>query len=126
MSEQEINRIIAENIVRFMDKKGLSQLDVAEHCGVSQASVSNWCKGVKMPRMDKIDKMCELFGCSRTDLIDEYDPKTEPTVEELRERLFSDRPEYRALLDAADDLDTETVLGFADMMKTWAKNRTQK
>ena len=109
MSEQEINRIIAENIVRYMEKKGLSQVDVAEYCGVSQASVSNWCKGEKMPRMGKFDKLCELFGCSRADLIDEYEPKAEPTMDELLEKVFSDRPDMRALFSLANSATPEDV-----------------
>jgi len=101
MSEQEINRIIAENIVRFMEMKRLTQADVAAHCGVSQASVSNWCKGVKMPRMDKIDKLCELFSCSRSDLLDSYEPPEEPSLDDLLEKIFNDRPDMRGLFSLA-------------------------
>lgn len=109
MSEQEINRIIAENIVRYMEKKGLSQIDVAAYCGVSQASVSNWCKGVKMPRMDKIDKLCELFGCSRMEMLADHSEKTEPTLDEILEKAFEDRPDLRALFSIANDATPEDV-----------------
>ena len=109
MSEQEINRIIAENIVRFMEKKGLSQVDVATYCGVSQASVSNWCKGEKLPRMGKFDKLCELFGCTRTELIDEYEPKPDPTLDELLEKAFTDRPDLRVLFSIAESASPEDV-----------------
>lgn len=109
MSEQEINRIIAENIVRYMEQKGLTQADVAEYCGVSQASVSNWCKGVKMPRMDKIDKLCELFGCSRSDLLDNYEPTEEPSLADLMEKAFMDRPEMRMLFSLAESATPEDI-----------------
>ena len=68
MSEYEINAILAKNISEWMARKDLYQQDVADALGVSQATISNWCKGVKMPRMDKIDRLCELFGCKRSDL----------------------------------------------------------
>ena len=103
MSEQEINRIIAENIVRFLEKKGLSQMDVAAYCGVSQASVSNWCKGIKMPRMDKIDKLCELFGCSRTDLLDE--PKA--PADDPIQRAFNEDPRAIKLFSMYDKASDE-------------------
>ena len=74
MDEKEINIIIARQIAHYMEKENISQKEIAEYVGVSQASVSNWCKGIKMPRMDKIDKLCELFGCTRSDLMDERIP----------------------------------------------------
>ena len=61
MSEQELNKIIAKNISYYLESSGKTQLDLATYMGVSQASVSNWCKGIKIPRMDKIDKICSFF-----------------------------------------------------------------
>ena len=61
MSEQEINKIISERISYYLEKNGKTQLQLADYMNVSQATVSNWCKGVKMPRMDKIDKICAFF-----------------------------------------------------------------
>lgn len=117
MSEQEINRIIAENIVRYMEKKGLTQVDVAEYMGVSQATVSNWCKGVKMPRMDKIDRLCELFGCGRSDLIEE--PGTIDERQLLLEKAFYDRPDMKTLFDVTNDMDPEDVERFIKMIKAF-------
>lgn len=65
MSEQEINKIFAENLNKFIERRGLTQAAVAEYLGVTEAAVSQWCSGKKSPRMSKFDKLCELFGCSR-------------------------------------------------------------
>ena len=46
-----------------------TQLDLAEYMNVSQATISNWCKGVKIPRMNKIDKIAEFFNIKRSDLM---------------------------------------------------------
>jgi len=118
MSEQEINRIIAQNIVRYMEIKGLNQADIAEYVGVTQASVSNWCKGVKMPRMDKIDKLCELFGCSRTDLFDDGEDHAEDELLAAMERAFNDRPEMRVLFSIANDASAEDVEKTIKILKT--------
>ena len=72
MSETEINRIISENLNRLMEKRGTTQLELAEYMGVSQTTISNWCKGVKMPRMDKIDKLCRFFHINRSDLMNDH------------------------------------------------------
>ena len=54
MSEAELNQLIAKNIARYLEDQNKTQLDLAEYIGVSQATVSNWCKGIKVPRMSKL------------------------------------------------------------------------
>lgn len=65
MSEKELNSIIAKNISKYLEIQSKTQSDLAEYIGVSQATVSNWCKGIKMPRMAKIDMICNFFFRSR-------------------------------------------------------------
>lgn len=77
MSEAEINKIISDNLNRLMEIRGTTQSELAEYMGVSQATISNWCKGVKMPRMDKIDKLCDFFHINRSDLMQEYKDPTD-------------------------------------------------
>lgn len=78
MSEQEkrINKTIAESITRLLRQKNRTQLELAEFLGVTQATVSNWCTGVKMPRMDKIDAICSYFGVSRSHLMGSSEPSS--------------------------------------------------
>lgn len=83
MSEKEINEIIAHNINMYLEHSGKTQADLALYMNVSQATISNWCKGAKMPRMDKIDKICSFFNIKRTDLMDERISSPAPTLNEL-------------------------------------------
>ena len=71
MSEQELNKIFANNLTRLLERRGLSQVDVANALDVSESSVSLWCSGKTTPRMSKVDKLCELLRCSRSALIAE-------------------------------------------------------
>lgn len=71
MSEQELNNRIALRIQYYMDRQNKTQADLADFMGVTQATISNWCNGVKMPRMNKIDRICQFFGIKRSDLMDE-------------------------------------------------------
>ena len=103
MSEQELLSIIADNIRIQMQEKGLTIADVARELGVSHTAASNWCKGQKMPRVDKIDAMCRLFGCRRSDLLEK---KATADVDRLAEEL-KENPHYRMLLSAARDLKPE-------------------
>ena len=77
MSEKELNKIIADNITRQMELNNRTQLELAEYMNVSQATVSNWCKGVKMPRMSKIDMICKLFDINRSDLMNDSSSQPE-------------------------------------------------
>jgi transcriptional regulator with XRE-family HTH domain len=69
-------RVFSKKLRHFINVKQKTQEEVASAIGVSGATVSFWCKGQRIPRMDKIDKLCHLFGCSRDDLLtDESKPK---------------------------------------------------
>lgn len=71
MSEQELNKIFANNLNKFIERRGLSQVDIANALGVSEAAVSLWCSGKTTPRMSKVDKLCEVLRCSREALMTE-------------------------------------------------------
>lgn len=78
MNEKEINLIIANNITKYLELNNKTQLELAEYMQVSQATVSNWCKGLKMPRMSKIDMICTFFSINRSDLLNESSSVTSP------------------------------------------------
>ena len=79
MSETDLNQIIANNISKQLALHGRTQLELAEYVNVSQATVSNWCKGIKMPRMSKIDMICNFFHIERSDLIGSNLPPSSAT-----------------------------------------------
>lgn len=57
--------------------------------GISQTTVSNWCNGVKIPRMNKIDRICEFFNVPRSALMVETDsePDNRPTPHNIPETI---------------------------------------
>ena len=71
MQEKDFNTIFSNNLLHFLQINNMTQAELAERLNVSTATTSNWCKGVKLPRMDKIDKMCKIFGCLRSDLMED-------------------------------------------------------
>lgn len=98
-NEQRINQIIAFNISELLKKQNRTQLELAEFLGVTQATVSNWCTGVKMPRMDKIDHICEFFNVKRSDLMKEDSPSSSSEADQA-DRLFIEKYS-RDVYDAA-------------------------
>lgn len=71
MSDQNFNSTFARNLNQLLNKNNMTQADLAQKIGVSTATTSNWCKGIKLPRMDKVDKMCVIFDCYRSDLMED-------------------------------------------------------
>ena len=65
----DFNEMFARNLKKYMSAYGMTQRALADKLKVNASSVSYWTRGVKVPRMDKIDKMCEIFECKRSDLI---------------------------------------------------------
>ncbi len=110
----DINQIIASNIRRYLAERDKTQSDLAVFLGVSQATVSFWCKGQKIPRMDKIDRICKFFNCTRTDLM-------EPAPQRMPAEIT---PEEIALITAFRRCDRarqeiiREILGFSDNIET--------
>ena len=81
MSEKEFNEIFSRRLRFYLSQNGMSQLDLAKRIGVSATSVSDWVNGRKSPRMNKVDAMCELFNCRRSDFLE--DTPTSPYIEAI-------------------------------------------
>lgn len=71
MIEKDFNSVFSKNLTHFLQINGMTQAELAERLNVSTATTSNWCNGVKLPRMDKIDRMCQIFACLRSDLMED-------------------------------------------------------
>ena len=71
MSEREFNAIFSECLRYYLNKYEITQLELSKRLGVGTTSVYNWCNGIKTPRMDKVDAMCEIFHCKRSDLMND-------------------------------------------------------
>ena len=120
MSEREFNEVFSKKLRFFLDKYDMSQADLAKRLGVGTSSVSNWVNGTKTPRMSKVDAMCEIFHCKRSDLVEDsqddegyyLDPETAKKAQEL----FDD-PNLRVLFDAARDSKPEDLQKAADYLR---------
>ena len=82
ISQQEVDfqNTIAMNIKRLMFERDLSQKELADKLGVTQAAVSAWCTGIRMPKAEMIDKLCEVLKTDRAGLVERYSYRT-PKIE---------------------------------------------
>lgn len=119
MSEQDFNILFSKNLNYYLNQNGKTQLDLANHLKVSTSAVSAWCRGVKTPRMDKVDAMCKYFGIRRSDLMEEKKNSetgyylNEETAKAAQE-IFENK-ELRMLFDATRNADAEDLKALHSM-----------
>jgi len=70
MSASYDKKIFAENLRRLMEENHSRQSDIARLLGVSRSTVSAYCAGEQMPRMDKIEQLSRHFGVNYASLIE--------------------------------------------------------
>lgn len=75
--------IMARNIRYYMEQRGVSRQDVCDALGLKYTTFTDWVKGNTYPRIDKIEKMAEFFGVSKSDLVEERSD-----VDRKRKRMY--------------------------------------
>lgn len=75
--------ILADKIIHLRKKCGWSQEELAEKMNVSRQSISKWEGAQSVPDLEKILKLCEVFGVSTDYLL-----KDEIEEEEVKEDVY--------------------------------------
>lgn len=116
MPSYETKRIFSENLTRLLSRSGITQLDLAINMGVAASTVSSWCNGDKMPRMDKVEWMAQYFGVPTSSLIESQNVSESHNVIKIagrdgsyRERHLTDEQlaAFNAMLDALPEVPDE-------------------
>lgn len=94
---------------------------------VLQVAVSAWCLGQKMPRMNKIDQICQFFNYKRSDLMESSSEKREQyyindETKEIAQGIF-ENPDLRSLFDVAKDIPPERLKAHIEFMKSLKENQ---
>lgn len=86
MSSIGNKEVFSKNLRFYLEMSGKTQKDVATAIGVTPASLNEWLKGKKYPRIDKIEMLARYFGILKSDLIEEKGMnRTLPQVQTLTE-----------------------------------------
>ena len=90
--------LFADNLRRLMKENREKQIDIARFLDVSKSTVSAYCSGSQMPRMDKMEQLAQHFGVSLGMLLGASAPAPvliQPTEKE--EEALPVAPIYHAL-----------------------------
>lgn len=70
-TSEDIKKIFGKNLVRLLEENGKKQADLSKYMGVSSATVSEWCRGKKMPRVDKIQSICNWLNVEKSEILED-------------------------------------------------------
>ena len=80
---------LGEKIMRLRTAAGISQEQLAEKIAVSRQSVSKWEMDQALPQIDKVLQLCELFGVSADELLqDKITIEPVPSGEPRKNKYF--------------------------------------
>lgn len=99
--------IMAKNLLFYVERSGKTQREIAEAVGVARSTFTEWIKGNKYPRIDKIEMLADYFGILKSDLIEEKKIGDIPEEAEFHARILMDRDVMRMLEEYYDLNDRE-------------------
>lgn len=70
--KEEHKRIFSKKLNYYMQLNHKQQDDIVNDLGINKSTISTWCRGIKMPRVNAIQLLADYFGVSIADfLVDE-------------------------------------------------------
>lgn len=71
MNDDNVKEIFADNLKKYLHRKGINQTDMARDLNFPETTVSNWIKADTYPRPDKIQLIANYFNIKRSDLTEQ-------------------------------------------------------
>lgn len=111
MSDLGNKAVMAENIQRLMDSRGIDRNRICTDLGFKYTTFTDWVKGNTYPRIDKIELMANYFGVPKSELVERHQEGgyySDKEVAEFAEMLRT-RPGARMLFSAAKNISKEEM-----------------
>ena len=125
MNTDRNKEIMAQNIKRYMDMKGVTNQQLCDALDFKYTTFMDWIKGVTYPRIGKVEAMANYFGCEKSDLIEEkMTPeikKDNDTISSIVVRMTMDK-EFLAVVESLYALDSDQIKGIQGMLKAFNKD----
>lgn len=77
MTAEDLQKRIAENLVKYRKLNGISQVELAQMLDYSNKSVSKWERGLGLPDILILYRISVIFGISVSELIGQDDMSKE-------------------------------------------------
>ena len=121
MSSLGNKAIMAANIKRMIDRRGISMKDLAAAIDVPYTTATSWTQQKSYPRIDKIELMADFFGVSKAELVE--DPAD--LEGSAADRLLASRPDLDELLDVTRKLSAADVRTLTELARRLGGGRDE-
>lgn len=96
---EDAKRIFAKKLNFYMNKRGVSQADIASAFNITASTVSDWCNGKKYPQGDKIQLLADYLHIAKSDLVEEKPVDNNIVIysrngETIRKKLSKEQMDY--------------------------------
>ena len=71
MNTAENKKILAQNILHYMDRKGVTNQQLCADLNFKYSTFVEWIKGRAYPRIGSVEALANYFGCEKSDLIED-------------------------------------------------------
>lgn len=76
--------VFSSNLRFYMEKRNKSRNEVCEALNFKYTTFTDWCNGVKYPRIDNIEKLANYFGISKSNLIEIKGSDTDESIKSVQ------------------------------------------
>ena len=126
MSSDRNKEIMAANIKKYMERKGVTNQQVCDALNFKYTTFVDWTKGNTYPRMPKIEAMANYFGVKKSDLIEEKTPEqieVEKKAGSIAEAVLKMKtePEFLSLVEKLVDMDSDQIRSVDQLIVTFLK-----
>ena len=121
MNDNRNKEIMARNIKRYMDMKGVTNQQLCDALDFKYTTFMDWIKGVTYPRIGKVEAMANYFGCEKSDLIEEKmteeKEKDNDTLANIIVRMRIDE-KFFSVVGSLYDMDSSKLDAVSQMIQT--------
>ena len=71
-------------ITSYRENRGWTEYQLAEHSGLPQSTISSWYRKNMVPTIPSLEKICDAFGITLSQLFAEEDSPVSLTVSQKR------------------------------------------
>lgn len=121
---EDARRIFANHLNILLERRGINQIDIARELDVTTATVSNWCNGVKYPRIDVMQRLADYLKVNLSALISEDGLKDLDDLERLE--ALHQNPELGLLFDRSRKMSSEDIQFMLQIADRIMKERDNK
>lgn len=137
MQTENNKKIMARNIRRYMEQKGVSNQQLCEALDFKYTTFLDWINAVTYPRIGKIEAMADYFGVQKSNLIEEPMTKEKEKDNEIladiivRMRMDDEfkllveslhlNEEFKSLVETLYSLDSDKIQSVKQLLQAFTK-----